>query len=159
MTTNSFAAMDTIDVLHHEYVAKMQRAAPSSNLSTLIEFQPVTRTMVNNSVRRGGNVLGLERVTATYGQTLMWLVSLTVDTEEHQKAILPIAHDFVDAINKRQRQQGIWVDWIYLNYAWKDENPYKYYRFANTALLKDASAKYDPNRIFQDLRRTGFKLA
>ncbi|KFY26447.1 hypothetical protein V491_01305 [Pseudogymnoascus sp. VKM F-3775] len=157
MATNNLEALTIIDDLHHKYVPMMQAAAPSSNFSTLVELQPVTNSMVDNSVKRGGNILGLERVVKD-GPVLMWLVSLTVDTEENQNAILPIAREFVDAINEAEKKAGHWIDWIYLNYAWKDEKPYSYYGNDNIKLLNTVSQKYDYNGVFQKLRQTGFKL-
>ncbi|OBT68146.1 hypothetical protein VE03_01616 [Pseudogymnoascus sp. 23342-1-I1] len=155
--TNTLEALTIIDDLHHKYIPIMQAAAPNSNFSTLVELQPVTNTMVDNSVKRGGNILGLERVVKD-GPVLMWLVALTVDTEENQNAILPIAREFVDAINKAEKEAGHWIDWIYLNYAWKDEAPYSHYGKDNIKLLHTVSKKYDHNGVFQKLRQTGFKL-
>ncbi|KAL5352884.1 hypothetical protein ACLOAV_002832 [Pseudogymnoascus australis] len=157
MTTNTFEALTIIDDLHHKYIPLMQAAAPNSNFSTLVELQPVTNSMVDNSVARGGNILGLERVVKD-GPVLMWLVSLTVDTEENQNAILPIAREFIDAINKAEKEAGHWIDWIYLNYAWKDQKPYSHYGKDNIKLLHTVSKKYDHDGVFQKLRRTGFRL-
>ncbi|KFY58765.1 hypothetical protein V496_05968 [Pseudogymnoascus sp. VKM F-4515 (FW-2607)] len=157
MTTNTFEALTIIDDLHHKYIPLMQAAAPNSNFSTLVELQPVTNSMVDNSVARGGNILGLERVVKD-GPVLMWLVSLTVDTEENQNAILPIAREFIDAINKEEKEAGHWIDWVYLNYAWKDQKPYSHYGKDNIKLLHTVSKKYDHDGVFQKLRRTGFKL-
>jgi hypothetical protein len=116
MASNTLEALTIMDELHHEYVPKMQAAAPNSTFSTLVELQPVTNSMVDNSKKRGGNILGLERIVKD-GPVLMWLVSLTVDTEENQKLILPIAREFVNAINNQEHEAGHWIDWIYLNYA------------------------------------------
>lgn len=157
MATNSFDALSIINELHGEYVSKIVTAAPTSNFSTLIEFQPVTNTMVQNSDKRGGNVLGLEPVIAN-GPVLMWLVSLTVDTEENQTIILPIVQEFIAAINQGLQDAGHFVDWIYLNYAWGDEKPYSHYGQANLDLLTAVSKKYDPNGVFLKLRQTGFKF-
>ena len=157
MATNSFAALNAIDKLHHKFVPKMQAAAPNSTFSTLIEFQPVTQSMVANSERLGGNILGLEPIVAD-GTVLMWLVSLTVDTEENQSKILPICQEFIAAINAAQKKQNTFVDWIYLNYAWEDEAPYTHYGKANLQLLHSVSKKYDPKGMFQKLRQTGFHL-
>jgi xanthine dehydrogenase iron-sulfur cluster and FAD-binding subunit A len=158
MATNTFEALTIIDELHHEYATKMQVAAPTSNFSTLIEFQPVTNTMVDNSDKRGGNILGLEPIVKD-GPVLMWLVSLTVDTEANQEVILPIAREFVAAINQKEQAAGHFVDWIYLNYAWKDEKPYSHYGQDNLDLLSAVSRKYDPNGVFQKLRQTGFRFS
>jgi xanthine dehydrogenase iron-sulfur cluster and FAD-binding subunit A len=113
--------------------------------------------MVQNSDKRGGNILGLEPL-VTHGPILMWLVALTVDTEENQAIILPIARKFVAAINQNLQQAGRFVDWIYLNYAWGDEKPFSHYGQANLELLKAVSHRYDPNGVFQKLRQTGFQL-
>jgi hypothetical protein len=158
MATNSFEALSIINKLHPEYVAKMVAAAPTSNFSTLIEFQPVTNTMVQNSDKRGGNILGLEPIVAD-GPVLMWLVALTVDTEENQAVILPIAHELVAAINQNLQEARRFVDWAYLNYAWGNEKPYSHYGQANLDLLAAVSHKYDPNGEFQKLRQTGFKFS
>ncbi|KFY08813.1 hypothetical protein V492_05891 [Pseudogymnoascus sp. VKM F-4246] len=157
MATNTLEALTIIDDLHHKYVPMMQAAAPYSNFSTLVELQPVTNSMVDNSDKRGGNILGLERVVKD-GPVLMWLVSLTVDTEENQNVILPIAREFIDAINKAEKKAGHWIDWIYLNYAWKDEKPYSHYGKENIKLLHTVSKKYDRNSVFQKLHQTGFRL-
>lgn len=157
MATNTLEALTLIDDLHHKYVPLMQAAAPNSDFSTLVELQPVTNSMVDNSNKRGGNILGLERVVKD-GPVLMWLVSLTVDTEENQKAILPIAHEFIDAINKAEKEAGHFIDWIYLNYAWQDQKPYSYYGTENINLLRTVSKKYDSKGVFQKLRQTGFRL-
>jgi hypothetical protein len=158
MATNTLESLTIIDELHHEYAAKMQAAAPTSNFSTLIEFQPVTNTMVENSGKRGGNILGLEPIVAD-GPVLMWLVSLTVDTEANQKVILPIAREFVAAINQQEQSAGHFIDWVYLNYAWGNEKPYSHYGQANIDLLEAVSHKYDPNGVFQKLHQTGFKFS
>ncbi|KFY45267.1 hypothetical protein V494_01022 [Pseudogymnoascus sp. VKM F-4513 (FW-928)] len=157
MATNTLEALTIIDDLHHKYVPMMQAAAPNANFSTLVELQPVTNSMVDNSDKRGGNILGLERVVKD-GPVLMWLLSLTVDTEENQKVILPIAREFIDAINKAEKKAGHWIDWIYLNYAWKDEKPYSHYGKENIKLLHTVSKKYDRNSVFQKLHQTGFRL-
>ncbi len=113
--------------------------------------------MVQQASARGGNVLGLEAVVAD-GPVLNWLFSITVDTAAHQEALLPVAQDFMHAVNKKQRDMGTYIPWIYLNYAWHDEEPYPHYGPDNTALLARVSAAYDPAGVFQKLRKTGFKL-
>ncbi|RFU35316.1 hypothetical protein B7463_g1023, partial [Scytalidium lignicola] len=158
MATNSFEALTIINNLHAEYVAKIVAAATNSNFSTLIEFQPITNSMVQNSNNRGGNILGLEPIVAD-GPVLMWLVSLTVDTEENQVIILPIVRDFVAAINQSLQQAGQFVDWVYLNYAWGDQKPYSHYGQANLDTLTTVSHNYDPNGVFQKLHQTGFKFS
>ncbi|KAJ6441455.1 MFS monocarboxylate transporter [Purpureocillium lavendulum] len=157
MAKNCFSSLSLIEELHREYIPKMQAAAPQATLNTLITFQPVTNTMVENGLKRGGNVLGLERIVAD-GPAQMWLVAVTVDTADHQAAILPVARQFVAAIKERQKKQQTYIDWVYLNYAWADEKPLSYYGTENLELLRRVSRKYDPTGLFQKTRKAGFKL-
>ncbi|KAM3540085.1 hypothetical protein ARSEF1564_007001 [Beauveria bassiana] len=156
-TKHSFKSLAAIDELHHALVPKLQAAAPNATFSTLISLQPLTPAMVRHAATRGGNVLGLEAVVAD-GPKLNWLFSITVDTEAHQRALLPIARSFVYTVNKKQRDMGTYEPWICLNYAWRDEQPFPHYGAENTALLAAVSAAYDPAGVFQKLRKTGFKL-
>lgn len=157
MTTNSFDVMSFIDQGLNEYATKMQAAAPGSDFSVLIEFQPVTTMMLDHSVSSGGNVLGLEDVIAGHA-TLMWLIALTVDTPENQDVILPIALEYRDAINEYATSIGANKDWNYLNYAWVDQDPISNYGTENIALIQEVAKIYDPSSVFQRFRHSGFKI-
>lgn len=157
MTTNNVSVMELFDEKLREYANKMKAAAPDSDFNILIEFQPVPPSFVEQSKARGGNVLGLEPIVAN-GPTLMWLIALTVDTAENQEKILPLGIEFRDDINKTTTEMGVNTDWIYLNYAWKDQDPMTQYGSENIALLKDMSKKFDPTGFFQNQRLSGFKL-
>ncbi|KAH6873914.1 hypothetical protein B0T10DRAFT_415989 [Thelonectria olida] len=157
MTSNDIRIMKFMDDKHAEYVEKMKAAAPGAVFSVLVQFQPVTQSMVDHSAASGGNVLGLEAVVAN-GPALMWLIAVTVDTAENQKKIAPLTIAYRDAVNKYATKIGINKDWVYLNYALGDQDPISHYGSANIKLLKAASKKYDPKGVFQKLRSSGFKL-
>ncbi|KAM0331305.1 hypothetical protein ACHAQA_002975 [Verticillium albo-atrum] len=157
MTTHELHVMEFIEQKHREYVGKMKEAAPESDFEVLLQYQPVTQSIVNHSVRKGGNVLGLEAIVED-GPVLMWLIAFTVDTAENQEKILPICLEFRDAINAYADETGSQKDWEFLNYSFRDQEPISKYGADNIALLKAASKKYDPKSVFQKLRQTGFKL-
>ena len=56
MTTNDIRIMKFMEEKHEEYVNKMKAAAPGSDFSVLVQFQPVTATMVRHDRENGGNV-------------------------------------------------------------------------------------------------------
>ncbi|KAM0498367.1 hypothetical protein D7B24_002336 [Verticillium nonalfalfae] len=157
MTKHELHVMEFIQQAHQEYVGKMKAAAPSSNFEVLLQFQPVTQSIVNHSVRKGGNVLGLETIVKD-GPVLMWLIALTVDTPANQEKILPICLQLRDAINAYADKTGSQKNWEFLNYSFSDQDPISRYGAKNIAHVKAASKKYDPKGVFQKLRRTGFKL-
>ncbi|KAF7563384.1 hypothetical protein G7046_g712 [Stylonectria norvegica] len=156
-TTNDIRVMNFLNQKHIEYVDKMKAAAPGSDFSVLVQFQPVTSSMVAHSVASGGNVLGLQDLVAD-GPTLMWLIAVTVDTAANQEKIAPLTLEFRDSVNKYATKIGANKNWQYLNYALGDQTPIKLYGSESVRFLKATSQKYDPKGMFQKLRGSGFKL-
>lgn len=102
-------------------------------------------------------MFGLESL-VTEGPLLMWLISLTLDTAESQEKILPLAIDFRDSIDQETAKMGLYVNWKWLNYAWKDQDPLSYFGDENIAFIKSVADAYDPTGFFQGLRGSGFKI-
>ncbi|KAH6974024.1 FAD binding domain-containing protein [Ilyonectria destructans] len=157
MTAHNRRVMDLINQAQIEYVEKMKEAAPDSDFVLHVQVQPVTRSIVDHSIAKGGNVLGLEDIVAD-GPGIMWLVEFTVDTLETQEQILPLCLEFRDAINRIADENGAQKNWDFLNYANGDQDPISTYGAKNVAFLQSVSAKYDRRQVFQRLRKTGFKL-
>ncbi|RFN54511.1 FAD binding domain-containing protein [Fusarium flagelliforme] len=156
-TTNDKRVMTFMHDKFDEYVDKMRMAAPSSKFSVLVQFQPVTPSMVKHSQDNGGNVLGLESVVAK-GPALMWLIAVTVDTETNQEKIDPLTREFKADIEAYADEMGIGYPWVYLNYARGGQHPLSHYGSENIDMIRKASKKYDPDGVFQHLRRSGFKI-
>lgn len=157
MTTNDFRVMDFIERKHREYVDQMKAAAPDSDFNVLVQFQPVSESIVSHAQQYGGNVLGLEEVVAD-GPALMWLIAVTVDTAENQEKIHPISMEYKAAINAYADEIGAQKNWEFLNYSYKDQDPLSYYGAEAIAHMQATSKKYDPTGMFQNQRRTGFKI-
>ena len=51
------------------------------------------------------------------------------------------------------------LDWIYLNYADKSQDPLASYGIENLKKMRKVAAKYDPEQVFQKLCPGGFKLS
>ena len=51
------------------------------------------------------------------------------------------------------------LDWIYLNYADKSQDPLSTYGASNLKLMREVAVKYDPNQVFQKLCPGGFKIS
>lgn len=49
--------------------------------------------------------------------------------------------------------------WVYLNYAYKTQDPLKGYGKANLEKIRKAAKKYDPKCILQELAPGGFKVS
>ncbi|KAK2036760.1 FAD binding domain-containing protein [Colletotrichum somersetense] len=140
-----------------EYARKMQLAAPSSRIELLTQLQPVTQSMLDPAIERGGNVLGLERVVKE-GPALMWLLSLTTETAEIQKLTLPLLFELKNVINQYADSTGVQKNWEFLNYSGLGQNPILHYGQENVEFLRNVSKKYDPAGVFQHSRQTGFHI-
>jgi hypothetical protein len=89
-------------------------------------------------------------------QMLLWAVN--VHSAEDQTIVVPLAEEFLSVVESYATSIDINLNWYYLNYAYKTENPISYYGADAIGKLQAASAKYDPDAVFQNLRRTGFKI-
>ncbi|KAK1957478.1 FAD binding domain-containing protein [Colletotrichum sublineola] len=156
-TAHDFRIMDFIDKKHKEYCQRMSAAAPGADFDVLVQFQPVTKSIVDHSIKNGGNSMGLQDVVAN-GPSLMWLIALTVDTPENQQIILPLALAYRREIENYAKSLGLHNNWKYINYAWKDQRPISTHGKETVKFLKSVAKEYDPHRVFQKLRKTGFKL-
>ncbi|KXH63659.1 FAD binding domain-containing protein [Colletotrichum nymphaeae SA-01] len=157
MTSHSALIMDFVLGIVPKYTERMKLAAPASDFELLTQFQPVTKSMVAHGDERGGNVLGLGRVVAD-GPALMWLLALTVDTAENQDLIWPLLLELERVINEFADDERLQKDWEFLNYSGLDQTPISHYGEETVHFMRNVSSEYDPGRVFQDLRKTGFRI-
>ena len=66
--------------------------------------------------------------------------------------------DYLRQVKAMAIAAGKFNEYIYLNYALPSQDPISGYGVDNKAALQAASAKYDPNGVFQTLVPGGFKL-
>ncbi|RYO80227.1 hypothetical protein DL766_009286 [Monosporascus sp. MC13-8B] len=155
---NDIRIIQFVDMKHAEYVAKMEAAlGPEAVVETLCQFQPVTESSIKHSELKGGNVLGLEPIVKD-GATQMWLFTVQVYNAKDEAKVIPLAKQFLDEVDEYADSIGINLNWRYLNYAYKDQDPIAEYGVDAINTIKAAAAKYDPKGVFQKLRRSGFKI-
>ena len=51
------------------------------------------------------------------------------------------------------------LQWTYLNYADKSQDPLTSYGVENVRKIRDVAARYDPEQVFQKLCPGGFKIS
>ena len=57
------------------------------------------------------------------------------------------------------QQRGLYLPFLFMNDASRDQNPLAGYGSANVDKLKAVSRKYDPSQLFQHLQHDGFLLS
>lgn len=147
-------------VAAHEFAVGQLNASmtPDSEFNTLCMFQPLNSVIARNGADNGGNVMGLDYWMADGSDGIMFLTTLAVNGAENEARAAPIMRNWTDSVAAYADELGVGWGWHYLNYAAPDQDPLATVGPDNIALLQAASAKYDPEGVFQRLRTSGFKI-
>ena len=121
-----------------------------------IEFQPLPRLFTDNSLARGGNVLGLDRY---HDNNIIFLLDMAWNGTQYDAQIRSLADNVMGNLTTYLKGVGELKDFQYLNYAFQDQDPLGGYGKAALSKIKAASKKYDPGQVFQRLVPGGWKLA
>ncbi|PGH10152.1 hypothetical protein AJ79_05507 [Helicocarpus griseus UAMH5409] len=119
-----------------------------------VYYQPITTAPVKKGHDNGGNSLRL----VMENQTWLAIVSNSkggADDTEMRLAALR----FRTMIEKAAKERGLLLDFLYSNDASYKQSPLQGYGAESLAALQAASAKYDPQGVFQRLQNSGFLLS
>ena len=130
---------------------------PESGFNTLCMFQPISESIVQKGVQKGGNVMGLDQYIKS-SNGIMFLATLAVNGAEKEALGYPKIKAYTEDIEAYAASLNVDWDWKYLNYAAKTQDAISTYGAVALAKLKAASKKYDPKGVFQKLRLSGFKI-
>ncbi|KAI1376334.1 FAD-binding domain-containing protein [Hypoxylon crocopeplum] len=140
-----------------DLIVKLRKAIPNNNFSISMVFQPLLASWTQNSVARGGNMLGLENLP---GDCVVLVTAVEVDTFELSRDVcIPAVNAMFDEIESYATSLEKNVDFLYLNYCGASQDPYRTYGAENIKKMKEASAKYDPTGVFQERVPGGHKIS
>ncbi|KAJ1336171.1 prosolanapyrone-II oxidase [Microdochium nivale] len=144
---------------HALMIAKLNALISSgAELQTLCQFQPVSPSAVRHAQNQGGNVMGLNNAVPEGISTTMFLFTAQVVTPEDEAIVIAHAIEFIAQIEDFAKSEDKYLDWKFLNYAYKTQDPIASYGTEAVADIKAAAAKFDPQGVFQKLRSSGFKI-
>lgn len=109
-----------------------------------------------NSTARGGNVLGMERYTENFD---MYQSYLSWSEAKDDDLFINEGLQLTAGIQKFAEEHDTAVEYLYLNYADKDQDPLSAYGSDKVAFMKKVAKKYDPFGIYQKLLPGGFKIS
>lgn len=128
-----------------------------SALVSLCSFFPLTQAMITHGNERGGNAIGLDEISGGKNGSI-FLVSLALNGTENAALAVPIVERLVAEIDAYADSLGLNWGWRFLNYAYGYQNPIATYGAAGQEKIRAAGTKYDPEQVFQTLRKTGHKI-
>lgn len=150
---NDERVLSKVSELFEGVIEKLKPVGGEWEISAL--FQPLPPT-TKKSLQNGGNVLGTERFR---GKTIIFLCFLNWKDQSKKDMFQAAANQFVSDIEEFALSIGKDSPFKYLNYAHQDQNPLATYGAENIAKMHAASAKYDPQGIFQTMVSGGFKVS
>jgi hypothetical protein len=143
--------------LYEQLASQVQEKVADGDFTTHISFQPIPKSIAQQSVLVGGNVLGLEQYPH---DAIMIQANASVRTQElaawarpHVRAVVDGVREFAGTI-----EDGI-CPWLHLNYANPEQDVLKSYGKDNVRKMKQAAVKYDPQGVFQRLCQGAFKVS
>lgn len=109
-----------------------------------------------NITAKGGNVLGMDRYKENF---IMYQSYLSWSEPKDDQLFIDLGLMLTNGIQKFAISKGTAVDYLYLNYADKDQNPLLAYGAKNVEFMKTVAKKYDPSGVYQKLLPGGFKIS
>lgn len=88
----------------------------------------------------------------------MYLLYITWTDPAHDETLHKAADATINEIKATGVKSGTGNPYVYLNYAGEHQEVLGGYGAANMQMMRDLSAKYDPNGVFQNLVPGGWKI-
>ena len=101
-------------------------------------------------------MLGMERYTENFD---MYQLYLSWSEAKDDELLINQGHALTNGIEKYTKEHNTTVEYLYLNYADKDQDPLSAYGADKVAFMKKVAKKYDPNGVYQKLVPGGFKIS
>lgn len=143
--------------LHEDVISSLtSKIGADQFLSTMI-LQPIPRSYAQVSQRKGGNMMGTERIES---DAVAWTGGVAVPGNDTIMAVAEAEFLAMTAtLRESAASEGALTDWVYMNYAHPSQNPLGGYGVENVAFMKNIAARYDPEGFMQRRVPGGFKLA
>ncbi|KAJ0420675.1 hypothetical protein BJY00DRAFT_312840 [Aspergillus carlsbadensis] len=138
-------------------IATLKTQIPDENFYFSMVLLPLPASFGKHSAARGGNMLGLDRITDDC-VLLVWAVE--VDTPEVNASVgAPALKGAIDENSAFAASVSGDIGFRYLNYCDGSQDPVGSYGEENTRKMREAAAKYDPTGAFQTRVPGGFKIS
>ncbi|KAI1355543.1 FAD-binding domain-containing protein [Xylaria sp. FL0043] len=148
------ADVATLQTAVDVYTEAIVPVKPCKGITCSLTFQPYPVSLLQQSVVKGDNSLGLDPSVPAISVLLLtyW------DEKSDDELITGTMRSALESIRERTTQMGTALDYVYLGYAADFQDPISSYGSANKKGLQDISRKYDPSGLFQKGVPGGFKL-
>ncbi|KAK6214106.1 hypothetical protein LQW54_004708 [Pestalotiopsis sp. IQ-011] len=137
------------------YHTAFQNLKGVGNLLFSVTFEPLPVTLMKASVAGGGNSLGLD---PSNGPLVVILFYTSWDSADDDEIVFKLNKQALSEIDEEAQRRGVASSFRCLNYSFSHQDPIAGYGPQSQARLQYVSAKYDPDRFFQNHMAGPFKL-
>ncbi|KAL4915367.1 hypothetical protein BDW62DRAFT_212727 [Aspergillus aurantiobrunneus] len=154
---NEARVLERLYALHEEAAGVIGERAKSADWD-VISFKQPFPVIFQEASRSSGdeNVLGLERLDADH---LVYLLFLSWESEADDVLFHETGYDLIEKLKAYTKETNTDSDYIYMNYAARDQNPLSGYGEENLQWIAAVAKKYDPLGVFQSQSPGGFKVS
>ncbi|RYP64890.1 hypothetical protein DL769_006498 [Monosporascus sp. CRB-8-3] len=156
MSTTVKADTKILDYAVETYRASFEKLKGVQNLPFSITFEPLPISMIEQSIARGGNSLGLK---PSDGPLVVVLFYTSWDSPSDDKKVYDVNKEALQNIDDEAQSKNVSASYRYMNYTFTDQDPIGSYGPESKAHLQTVSAKYDPEGFSQVAGAGPFKLS
>ncbi|KAI0852941.1 FAD-binding domain-containing protein [Daldinia vernicosa] len=147
-----------LEDIYDEWDRTLEKLKDAEGFTFALEFHFVTKSMLENSAKAGGNAMAIP---PSDGPLIIVLInpawSLPEDDDRIFKGIENLMALYRQwAIN--DYSSSLLHPYIFANYAYKEDDVFAGYGQESVSMLRETSKKYDPEGLFQRGTPGGFKL-
>ncbi|KAK8000693.1 FAD-binding domain-containing protein [Apiospora arundinis] len=146
---------NTIQAVHKVTTDICNQVSDVPDLDCYWSYVPLPDIVTTNSLKRGGNVLGLER--RRYDRMIVFFSPRWLD-QQYDDRMNNVSMAWYSQAKAATVALGTADDFLYLNFAGGFQDPISSYGPDNVAFLRRVATQYDPQGVFQKLMPGGFKL-
>ncbi|PSN75518.1 FAD-binding domain-containing protein [Corynespora cassiicola Philippines] len=144
--------------LNKQLISRFSRSLGAENFGAQMFIQPLPKYFGDIGERKGGNVLGLNRIPSN---AAIWSAGIWIKngTDADLAVIQAEVHAMAAELRFFAEKQDTAVEFVYLNYADPSQDALGSYGPENVAFMKEVAKKYDPQGWWQRRTPGGFKLS
>ncbi|KAI1754034.1 hypothetical protein F4782DRAFT_545374 [Xylaria castorea] len=146
MTTTVKADTEILEFAVDTFRTALDKLKGVENLLYSVTFEPIPVSLIEQSIARGGNSLGLK---PSDGPLVVVLLYTSWDNSSDDEKVYEANKEALHIIEAMAKNTNQYSPYIYMNYAFSHQDPITSYGSESKATLQAVSAKYDPEGFFQ----------
>ncbi|KAJ0418673.1 hypothetical protein BJY00DRAFT_302691 [Aspergillus carlsbadensis] len=151
---NDVRVLEHLGTLHNATIEAVAARVQSGDWDVISFMQPFP-AILGEASKRKENVLGLDQMGEDH---ILYLLFLAWNSTADDALFHEVGYELIDKLKAYSEEIGAGSDYIYMNYAGRDQNPLRSYGEENFQHLAAMARKYDPLGVFQMQCPGGWKV-